>query len=168
MGNQSKIQAYPYSLRTVAMKDTTICGWRFMYYMLPPKQALTIERLHMHFVMQFVSGVASADRIIKYVGIVDEIPLLIGNQANYQRRQEINLQADANRRVDLSIDLSHLLKRDNVAYEEGGFDPADDEGFTFVEIVLSENLNTAHPNYLNVGTIELWKLDGLFTTTGIR
>lgn len=168
MGSQSKIPSYPYSLRTVAMKDTTICGYRFMYYMLPPKEALTIERLYCHFVMQFVSGVASADRIIKSIGIVDEIPLLISQEANYQRRQEINLQADANRRVDLSIDLTHLLNKNNVAYEEGGFDPADDEGFTFVEIVLSANLDANHPNYLNVGTIELWKLDGLFTTTGIR
>lgn len=168
MGNQSKLQAYPYSLRTVSMKDTQICGYRFMYYMLPPKDALTIERLHTHFVMQFASGVASADRYIESVGIVDEIPLLINQTANYQRRQAVNLQADSNRRVDLSIDLTHLLKKDNVAFEEVGFDPADDSGFTFVEILLSPNLNSSNANYLNVGDIELWKTDGLFTTTGIR
>jgi hypothetical protein len=168
MGNQSKLQAYPYSLRTVAMKDTQICGYRFMLYMLPPKGALTIERLYTHFVLQFASGVAVADRYIQSIGIVDEIPLLIGTDANYQRRETLNVQADSNRRIDISMDLTHLLNKDNVAYEEGGFDPAADEGFTFVEVVLSPNLNESNANYLNVGDIELWKIDGLFTTTGIR
>ena len=137
-------------------------------YMLPPKNALTIERLYTHFVFQFDSGVAAADRYIQSIGIVDEIPLLIGQDANYQRREELNIQADANRRIDISMDLTHLLKKDNVAYEESGFDPATDEGFTLVEVLLSPNINQAHPSYLSVGVAELWKTDGLFTTIGIR
>lgn len=168
MGSQSKLQAYPYSLRTVAMSTFQMCGYRFMYYMLPPKDALTIERLYCHFVFQFASGVAVADRYIQSIGIVDEIPLLITQDANYQRRQDLNIQADANRRIDVSLDLTHLLNKNNVAYEEGGFDPADDDGFTFVEVLLSPNLNSDNANYLNVGSVELWKLDGLFTTVGIR
>jgi len=168
MGNQNKLQAYPQSLKTSELMTQTVCGNRSFMYLVPPKDALTIERLYTHFVMQFESAISSGDRFVQSIGIVDEIPLLSSYTANYQRRIELNTQADANRRVDIGLDLTQLLKRDNVAYEEGGFDPADDEGFTFVEILLSPNLTSVHPNYLNVGTIEVWKTDALFTTIGIR
>ena len=137
MGNQNKLQPYPYSLKTAAMNSQTVCGNRIFMYLVPPKDALSIERLYTHFVMQFESAVPSGDRIIRSVGIVDEIPLLASQDANYQRRIDLNVSADSNRRVDLGIDLSHLLMPENVAYEEGGFDPADDEGFTFVETLIS-------------------------------
>lgn len=137
-------------------------------YLVPPKDALTIERLYTHFVFQFNASISASDRVVQSIGIVDEIPLTDATDANYQRRVDLYQQADSNRRVDIGIDLSHLLNPDNVAYEEGGFDPADDEGFTFVEIRLSQSLNSGHPNYLNTGTIELWKTDALYTTVGIR
>lgn len=168
MGNQNKQQPYPYSLKTVAMSSQTVCGNRIFMYLVPPKDSLTIERLYTHFVMQFDSSVPTADRIVRSVGIVDEIPLLITGDANYQRRIDLDLQADSNRRVDISIDLSHLLVPENVAYEESGFDPASDQGFTFVEILLSENITSDSSYYLSVGTIEVWKTDALFTTIGIR
>jgi len=166
MGSQSKLQPYKYSLRTVAASETAsglVCLSRFYMYMQPPKDALTIERLFCHFVMQFDSGVAVADRKILSVGIVDELPpITINTTSNYQRRQEVNLQADSDRRVDLSIDLTHLLKKDNVAYEEVGFDGGPDNGFTAVEILLPSGVPQT------TGVVELWKLDGLFTTIGIR
>lgn len=168
MGSQNKQQPYPYSLKTAAMMTQTVCGNRIFMYLVPPKDALSIERLYTHFVMQFDSSIATADQIVRSIGIVDEIPLFSTGTANYQKRLDLNIQADANRRVDIGIDLSHLLNPENVAYEEGGFDPADDEGFTFVEVLLSANIDTIHPSYLNVGTIEVWKTDALFTTIGIR
>lgn len=168
MGSQNKQQPYPYSLKTASIGTYSICGRRIFMYLIPPKDALTIERLYTHFVLQFNASIDTADQVVQSVGIVSEIPLTDSTDATYQRRLELNTQADSNRRVDIGIDLSHLLKNDNVAYEEGGFDPADDEGFTFVEIRLSDNLNSGHPNYLNTGTIELWKIDALFTTVGIR
>lgn len=173
MGSQTKLQAYPYSLKTVAAsEDSTslatglICGNRFFMYMLPPKDALTIERLFCHFVFQFDASISSSDRVIKSIGIVDEIiPFPEGAVSNYQRRQDVNLQADANRRVDLSIDLTHLLNRENVGYEESGFDPNPvTTGYTLVEILLSQNI----PTLTATGVVELWKIDGLFTTIGIR
>jgi len=135
-------------------------------YMLPPKDALTIERLYCHFVMQFDAGVASGDRVVQSIGIVDELPPFPNtSESNYQRREILNVSADSNRRVDISIDLTHLLDNTNVEYTESGFDdnPAE-TGYTAVEILLSDNLlNTS-----TVGTLELWKIDALFTTTGIR
>jgi len=167
MGAGNKLQAYPYSMKTIAADSNQgICTNRFFMYMIPPKDALTIERLYCHFVMQFDSGVASADRVLQSLGIVDELrPFPQTKIANYQRRQALNISADSNRRVDVSIDLTHLLKHNNVAYEESVFDPgSSDTGYTAVEVLLADNLlNTS-----NVGTLELWKIDALFTTTGIR
>lgn len=167
MGSQNKLQPYPYSLKTIAADDAqTICLNRFFMYMIPPKEALTIERLYCHFVMTFDAGVAAADRVLESIGIVDELrPFPATAEANYQRRQTINMAADANRTVDLSIDLTHLLKHDNVAYEENAFDPGEtDTGYTAVEIKLPDSLSLTS----NVGALVLWKIDGLFTTTGIR
>lgn len=165
MGSQNKLQPYPYSLKTVLAANQAACLNRFFLYMLPPKDALTIENLFCHFVFQFDSGVAAADRVVQSIGIVDQlVPFPITAASNYQRRQPVNMSADANRRVDLSIDLTHLLKHDNVSYEEDAFDDGPTTGYTAVEILLSDNLRETS----TVGTIEIWKLDGLFTTTGIR
>lgn len=169
MGSQNKLQSYPYSLKTVAAADRggnlTLCGYRSFMYMLPPKDALTIERLFCHFVFQFDSGVAAADRVIRSIGIVDELrPFPPDAVANYQRRQELNISADSNRRVDISVDLTHLLKHDNVAYEESGFDNGPDSGYTAVEVLMPDTISFSS----TTGVIELWKIDGLFTTIGIR
>ena len=165
MGNQNKQQPYPYSLKTVLASQQAACLNRFFLYMLPPKDALTIERLFCHCVFLFDASVAAADRRIVSVGIVDElVPFPMSAISNYQRRQQVNQSADANRRVDLSIDLSHLLKNDNVSYQEDAFDDGPTTGYTAVEILLPETL----ANTSTVGDMEIWKLDGLFTTTGIR
>lgn len=165
MGSQNKLQPYPYSLKTVLAADQAGCLNRFFLYMLPPKDALTIERLFCHFVFLFDSSVAAADRVVQSIGIVDELtPFPITAESNYQRRQTVNMQADSNRRVDISMDLTHLLNHDNVAYEESAFDDGPTTGYTAVEILLADNLQSTQ----TVGTIEIWKIDGLFTTTGIR
>ncbi len=165
MGGQNKLQAYPYSLKTVLASNQIACLNRFFMYMLPPKEALTIERLYCHFVFQFDAGVAAADRVVQSIGIVDQlVPFPSTANSNYQRRQAVNLTADANRRVDLSIDLTHLLNHNNVAYEEDAFDDGPTTGYTAVEILLADTLQSTS----TTGTIEIWKIDGLFTTTGIR
>lgn len=161
MGSQNKLQAYPYSLKTIAMTNQAMCLNRSYTYIVPPKDALTIERLYCHLVFLFDSGVATADQVLLSLGIGDEYLPAITADANYQRRQSLNLAADANRRVDVSIDLTHLLKNDNVAYTEVGDIGT---GYTLVELLLPDNLR----NTAVTGTIELWKIDALYTTIGIR
>lgn len=167
MGGQNKLQAYPYSLKTIgADGNQNICASRFLMYMLPPKDALTIERLFCHFVMTFDASVAVGNRIVESIGIVDELPPFpITGSANYQRRQTLNLAANSSRVVDIGMDLTHLLKHDNVRYEEAVYDPSDiTTGFTAVEIKLPDALSAT----TTIGVLTLWKVDGLFTTTGIR
>lgn len=165
MGSQSKVQPYPYSLKTVAANDfPNVCFNRVVMYMTPPKDALTIERLFCHIVFRFEAGVAAGSRYLRSIGIIDELVPLLTEPSNYQRRQEVNIAADANRRIDLSIDLSHLLKNDDVAYSAGGADVGPDTGYTAVELVFDPSLESTP----DIGDIELWKIDGLFTTIGIR
>lgn len=165
MGSQNKQQSYPYSMKTVLCADQSMCTARAFLYMLPPKDALTIERLYCHLVMQFDSGIAVGDRVLESIGIVDElVPFPMQAISHYQRRQTLNLQADSNRRVDVSLDLTHLLNRSNVAYSESVLDDGPANGYTAVEMKLPDTLQ-----YSGItGTIELWKIDALFTTTGIR
>src|SRR3990167_6588028 len=136
MGQGSKQAVYPYTFRIVAAADQTLCSYRAFIYIVPPDLALTIERLNMHFVFQFDAAIATADRVLESVGITDEFPFTAGTDANYQRRQAVNLTADGNRRVDLNIDLTHLLNPENVGYreEELGSDP--ETGYTMVEVLL--------------------------------
>lgn len=167
MGSQNKLQPYPYSLKTIAADSNQIlCTNRFFMYMIPPKDALTIERLYCHFVMTFDSGISAGDRRLISLGIVDELrPFPQTAVANYQRRQDVNVSADASRVVDVSMDLTHLLKKTNVRYEENGFDSNPiTTGYTAVEVLLPESLSST----TNIGVLTLWKIDALFTTTGIR
>lgn len=162
MSQQSKQQVFPYSMRTIAAINQTMCSYRAFMYIVPPKSALTIENLYTHFVMLFDAAVAAADRKILSIGISDQVPFITDN-ANFQRQIDINQSADANRRVDLAIDLSALLKRTNAGYKETT-DSSLGTGYTYVEILLPLNIGTN----ANTGTIELWKIDALYTTTGIR
>ncbi len=149
-----KKQVFPYSFRTVAAGshptyNFPMCNMRYFFQIIPPENALTIENIFTHIVLQFDASVAVANRIVQSIGITDEIPLILAN-ANYQRRLTLNMQADANRRIDLALDLSALLKRDTPA--------------CYIELLLSANLY----NVSTIGVFELWKADGLYTTTGIR
>ena len=81
---------------------------------------------------------------------------------NYLRTQELNIAADVNRYVDISIDITHLLKKDNVAFREYFDDNID--GATYVMIEPADALIGVS----NIGTINLWKIDAQFTTQGIR
>ena len=92
MGSQNKLQPYPYSLKTILAANQSACLNRFFLYMLPPKDALTIENLFCHFVFQFDAGVAAADRVVQSIGIVDQLtPFPITATSNYQRRQAVKV-----------------------------------------------------------------------------
>lgn len=166
MGTQTKFQAYPYSLRTVAASDFILCRWRNIMYITPPDNALTIENLHCHIVFQFDASISASEQKIERIGVTEGYNTNIDDYDDYARYFDVNLEADANRRIDYSIDLTPLLKKTNVGYREPG--PAgvpndSGTGFTMVDIIMPDTINAG-----NTGTMELWKLDGLFTTTGIR
>lgn len=163
--DSNRKQEYPYSLRTVMATELDMCLYRSFFYVVPPQEALTIERLYCHINFEFDSSVAAGDKRIEYIGITDEVPLDYEADANYQRRQYVGVAAGPDDRVDISMDLSHLLKRDNVGYREetlGVSDPT--TGYTYVEVLMPASIGTNN----TTGVYHLWKIDALFTTTGIR
>lgn len=164
MSESSKHHFYHYSIKSIGMADVPWCGGKILLYVLPPERALTIENMYMHFKATFDAAISSGDRVVKSVSIVDKIPTTYNSNAgvNYMRTQELNIAADGNRKVDIKIDISHLLKKDNVGYREY-FDD-DLGGLTYVMIEPDDNLLGVN----NIGTIDLWKLDAQFTTQGIR
>ncbi len=163
MSQSSKFQAYPYSMRTV-LGVTDFCTDRTMFYIVPPEDAITIENLFLHFVLLFDAGIAVADRMVKEIGISDEF-VSLGSVAGYSRNYTLNQAADVNRRVDISIDLTALLNKDNVGYREDILDAGDPTtGYTYIEVKLPESLRDT----VVVGTVEMWKVDALFTTQGVR
>ena len=157
----TKVHFYKQSTRLIAMSGVTICNDRHFLYIVPPEKALSIENLFVHLKLTFDAAIASGNRVLNYIGVSDEIPLLITGTANRQKKFTLNQAADANRVIDLKIDLTSLLKKDNVAYREL-FD--DDPGnATYVEIKFPDALR----NVANIGTFNIWKIDAQFTTEGI-
>lgn len=166
MSESSKHHFYHYTARSIAFADVGWCGGKILMYVVPPEKALTIENISIHFKATFDAAIPSGQRIVKSVSIVDKIPLMYNSNSdvNYIRTLQLNTAADATtRKVDMKLDISHLLKKDNVGYRELFGDSAM-PNLTYVMIEPDDALigNT------NIGRIDLWKIDAQFTTQGIR
>lgn len=172
----TKHQPYTYSLKTAAFASVAggggasldtgnICTNAILFYLVPPDGALSIENLYCHLIMEFDASVASQYRILRKIGIVDEDrhPVFHG-APNRMKLFDVNWQADSNGKIDKRIDLSALLKKDDVTYRDY-FMPIDapETGYTYIYLEFDETqLNNAQ-----LGRIVLWKADALYTTVGI-
>ena len=163
MQEGSKKHFYPFTFRTAAISNATQCRDKALLYLVPPQDALTIENMFCHLKLTFDAGVAVGNRIVEYIGIANEVPLFIEDDPAYLRKIDLNQAADVNRKVDIKLDLTSLLNKNNANYREYFETPVTDD-YTYVIIKLSGNLRDTS----TVGTIDLWKLDGLFTSKGIR
>lgn len=164
MSESTKNHWFPQTIRSVALADYAWCGGKILLYVMPPEKALTIENMYVHFKATFDSGVSSGSRVVKAISVVDKIPFFYdkNDDVNYMRTQPLNVSADVNRKVDIKIDITHLLKKDNVAFREYFDDNID--GATYVMIEPDDSLIGNN----NIGRIDLWKIDAQFTTQGIR
>lgn len=164
MSRGTKSEFYRYSMRSTAYTNLQMCTDKIYAYQVPSKNAESIERLFCHFKIQFDAAVASASRKIEQIGIASERPSFIADSPATLRVLNVDLTADGNREIDLKIDLSSLLTKGNIEYTpEFGADYEQDN-MTFVYVKLPIELRDT----LNVGTIELWKIDAEYTTREIR
>lgn len=158
---KTKNQEYTYSLKTVAVDTTniltTFCTGTALFYIVPPEDAISIQYLRTQFKFIFDSSIDVAYRRLDRIGIIDA-----KYGATYERYIDLNLVADGNREVEVNINLTPLLKKDNVAYTL--FEDAFGTGYTYIYIQLAPELVDTG----SVGEMRLWKADALFTTTGIR
>lgn len=166
MSRSSKVHFYPHTLRSASLVGYYMCRGKMIMYLVPPKKAQTIENLYMHFKATFDAGVALADRKVEYVAIGNSKPVFYEDKPTYFNKLPLGAAGVADpttRKVDIKINLSAILKKANAGYREL-FDDSEPGNLTYVYILLPDSLQ----NTTTVGTIELWKLDGLYTTQGIR
>lgn len=166
MSTSTKSQFYRYTIRPVAVVNGSACTDKMYLYPVPPEDALTLEGLSTHFRMVFDSGVDVADRVVESIGVANQRPLFYDDEPTIHKKIVLNQAADADRRVDIKLDLTDLLVdlKSNVAWTPLFGADYDDGDQTFIYVKLPDSLH----NTLNVGTIELWKADSLYTTREIR
>lgn len=168
MSESTKKQQYKYSLRTTAIvppiPNGYFCNRKMMMYPVPPEDAITIENLYVHLKMRFNSGISSGDRRITKIGIANDRPNFVTGEAPRLRTYDVNWSADASRYIDKTIDLSALLKKDDVNWRSYFEEPAGTDNMTYIYIELPEILE----NVSGIGDLVICKATALYTTLGIR
>lgn len=149
-------------MRTV-VNQMVFCRGVVLMRVQQPDDALTMENLLMRFRMRFdASTAAGAFRTIKRVGVVSEVPSLaffgpapddpnLGIVPDYHRYLDVSYAADGNRYVDVRLDVSSLIDKSRP-----------DQNWVYVMIDDVDYIASL------TGDIKLWKMDALYTTTGIR
>jgi hypothetical protein len=162
MSEGTKNQFYKYSMRTV-VNQMVFCRGVVLMRVQQPDDALTMENLLTRFRMRFDSATAAgAFRTIKRVGVIDSVPGLaffgpapddpnFAPSPTYHRYLDLNIAADADRYVDFRLDLSSLIDK---AHPE--------ENWVYVMIDDVDYTSSL------TGDIKLWKMDAIYTTSGIR
>jgi len=168
----AKHQPYTYSLKTAAFaNNTNICNNGVYMYLVPPKNALSIENMWTHINFQFDAGIPSGQRVITNIGISAGYPLdfsISGSTPKTDgtiRKLPVNWAADPTTRIiDKRIDLSSLLRKDVAGYRDFFLDFTDpDEDYTYIWVEFGVPVNTSI-----TGKMNLWKADALYTTIGIQ
>ena len=165
MSESTKQHFYLQTARSIALANKVWCGGKVMIYVIPPEKAISIENIYIHFKATFDAGIASGNRIIRRISIVDKKPIAYNSNSDltYYRYMDLNITADVNRKVEIKLDLTNLLKKDNAKYREI-FDDDSSGGFTYVMIEPVDALL----GVTNIGIIDLWKVDAQFTTQGTQ
>lgn len=149
MGQTNRSQDYPHSFKTVSASQQALCNRKAYFRMWPPEQLLQHKNLHTTIVLRFDAAIAAQNRVVKRIAIGNEMPLLVEWNPSQYKYLDINVAADADRFVKLSMDLSPLVLPDH-------------DNWVIIELA------DALLNVSTVGTIFLWKIDELYTSTGIR
>ncbi len=163
MSRSTKSQFYRYTLRSSALTGG-FCTDRVFLYPVPPENCLSIESIFLHLRMQFDASITTAAQVLESVGIANERPLLYSDEPAALKKIVINQAADGNRRIDIKLDLTSLLDRENVGFTSllsADYEVGDQ---THIMIKVPNSLR----NTLTVATIELCKVDCLYTTSEIR
>lgn len=164
MSKTTKSQFYRYSMRSVCATDVQFCTKRIMMELYPPDEALSIENLFCHIRITFDNTLPTADKVLHRIGIISDYTTYSEqDQASYFRYLDIDRVA-IDDVIDMRIDLTSLLNKENVGTigDAGVFTDGT------ATIVFLEGANAFSTSDNNVGTINIWKLDGTYTTQKIR
>lgn len=163
MSQSTKVHFYEHTLRSAAATELSLCRDKAYFYLVAPKNAQTIENMYLHLKMTFDAGVPSANRVLQYIGVGNEYPFFIeSDPSGYFNKLDLNLAADAvTRKIDLRLNITPLLKKENAGWRDR-FNAEDNLTYIIIKTAdANRDINT-------VASVELCKVDALYTTTGIR
>lgn len=160
MSGQTRRQEYKYQYKTLAVARTTFCGYGPTMSVSIPDNLLELKNLCVHASLVFDSSVSAPNRVLHWIGGGYNMDPAPANKTSDEqpRMMHISEAADANRRVDVTIDLSHLI--DQLEFDTSG--SFDQPSFELGMITDPTNNNSV------TGALELWKVDMIYTTKGIQ
>lgn len=151
MGGITREQEYRYQFKTIALKNATSCGYGGTVNFNLPTNFLEIKNLWAHVSIVFHASEPTGNQ--KILGIGPKT--FSSNLLDQPLMKPLNLTADGNRRIDFTADLTEILLNiaitDPAAFKQGYFD-----------------IGILHPLLAQLATIEIWKMDLVYTTQGIR
>ena len=152
MGGVTRHQEYRYQYKTISLQNARDCGAGATLNFNLPSNILEIKNLWAHIRIVFHASEPVGNRKIIGIGTRQ----FSSNDFNQPLMKPLNLVADANRRIDFTYDLTEIIKQ-LVVNDAAIFA----QGFVGIGIL--------HPDYLQqLATIEIWKMDLVYTTQGIR
>jgi len=159
MPGLTRNQEYIYQYLTVAAAQLFFCGFGPRLSVNVPKNLLEIKSLCVHAILLFDATVPASYRKLYYIGgeaIINTYPLT-GLATDQLAMIYVNRSADANRRIDITVDISHLIDKLII-----------DDGDSYSSAHFDLGLVTDLGNNNVGGTLELWKVDMIYTTKGIQ
>lgn len=159
-GSQTRHQEAKYQYRSIAAARTIFCGYGPHLYVSVPEDLLELKNIAIHASLLFDVSVSAPNRKLHWIGGAYQInPYPDQTVASEQPQMiYINQAADGNRRVDVTIDISHLIPLipidDNPTFDQPNFE------VSMVTDPTGANSVT--------GVLEIWKVDLIYTTKGIQ
>lgn len=152
MGGITREQEYRYQYKTISLQNAVDCGPGGTVNFNLPSNVLEIKNLWAHVRIRFHASEPVGNQKIIGIG-----PRVLGSSDFSQPLMKpLSLTADGNRRIDFTADLTEIV-RDLVITDPAYYA----QGFVGIGIL--------HPAYLTqLATIEVWKMDLVYTTQGIR
>lgn len=164
MTSQTRNQEYKYQYKTVSVANgSAFCGNGAQLSVSVPNNLLDIKAIYMHVVLRFDTSVPSANRKIHYAGgeyprQPNGVPIPSDGNLKY-----VNVSADPTTLIaDLQLDITDL--KDGLMQQL-----IDDEPYQFEQQRINLNLITDVDGGFDVsGSVILWKVDFVYTTSGIQ
>lgn len=157
----SKHQEYTYTAQSVhTVGASSVVFEEAGFWVQPPENTITQERLFIDVLIQFHSSVALADCKVTQVGIVPSTSYLTNQIETNRRMLDVNLVAGADRILRVKMNLSSLLVKDRVSRDIND----DDHN---IPIIVFPTAATGFDGLFNQPpNILWWKNDSLYTTIG--
>lgn len=164
----SKHQEYTYTAQSVHTDGAaSVVYTEAGFWVQPPENTITHERLFVDIVVQFHSSIPLSDCRVDQIGIVPSASYQTNQLPENRRMLDVALLADSDRLLHIKMNLSALLVKDRVSR-----DITDDDHnipiLVFPPEATAYNIWSPEAGFfINVPpVINWWKNDSLYTTIG--